>query len=199
MSRPGVPTSTSQPSAQRPRAACCSRCRRRPRGCGSRCDAPSRRASDSICTTSSRVGAMMSTRGAVGAAAAAGAGVRSSRVKAAIRKAAVLPVPVCDWPATSLPLSASGSAASWIGVVVDEARLADALQDRAGQIERREVDELGLDFGGRLRALRGAAPAPACGRRCARADDADLVEDDERARHQRLVEDVGRRASGRPR
>ena len=50
--------------------------------------------------------------------AGGGAGVRSSWVKAAIRKAAVLPVPVCDWPATSLPRSASGSAASWIGVAV---------------------------------------------------------------------------------
>ena len=47
-----------------------------------------------------------------------GADVRSIRVNAAIRNAAVLPVPVCDWPATSLPRSANGSAASWIGVSV---------------------------------------------------------------------------------
>ena len=46
----------------------------------------------------------------------AGAGWVRQRVKAEIKKAAVLPVPVCDWPATSLPRRASGSAASWIGV-----------------------------------------------------------------------------------
>ena len=41
-----------------------------------------------------------------------GTGVRSSLVNAAIRNAAVLPVPVWDWPATSLPRRASGRAAS---------------------------------------------------------------------------------------
>src|SRR4029450_1601576 len=65
--------------------------------------------------TGSRVGAMSSTRGAV-APERAGAGWRRQRVNAAIRNAAVLPVPVWDWPATSLPRRARGSAASWIGV-----------------------------------------------------------------------------------
>src|SRR5881409_2330211 len=46
------------------------------------------------------------------------AGERRRRVTPAMTNAAVLPVPVCDCPATSLPRSASGSAASWIGVAV---------------------------------------------------------------------------------
>src|SRR5438105_2128974 len=50
---------------------------------------------------------MTSTRGAAGGAAA-GPPDRRMRVYAAIRKAAVLPVPVWDWPATSLPRTASG-------------------------------------------------------------------------------------------
>src|SRR2546422_504784 len=76
---------------------------------------PRRRASDSIWTTSSRVGAMTSMRGAPTPAGVDGAGERRRRVNPAMRNAAVLPVPVCDCPATSLPRSASGSAASWIG------------------------------------------------------------------------------------
>src|SRR5881409_2330214 len=51
-------------------------------------------------------------------AGGAGAGGRRRRVDPAMRNAAGLPVPVCDCPATSLPRSASGSAASWIGVAV---------------------------------------------------------------------------------
>jgi hypothetical protein len=60
---------------------------------------------------------MTSTRGAFGARPGRSAS-RSRRVNAEIRNAAVLPVPVCDCPATSLPRNASGSAASWIGVAV---------------------------------------------------------------------------------
>ena len=78
---------------------------------------PSSRASDSICTTSSRVGAMISTRGSE-PCPDRGSLSRIKRVKAEMRKAAVLPVPVCDWPATSLPRRASGRAASWMGVAV---------------------------------------------------------------------------------
>ena len=37
-------------------------------------------------------------------------------MKIVIRKAAVFPVPVCAWPATSRPASASGSTCSWMGV-----------------------------------------------------------------------------------
>src|SRR5262245_41362412 len=62
---------------------------------------------------------MMSTRGAaVPGEAAADGDPRSRRVNAAMRNAAVLPVPVCDCPATSLSFRARGSAASWIGVAV---------------------------------------------------------------------------------
>src|SRR5262245_28666895 len=62
---------------------------------------------------------MMSTRGAaVPGVAVADGDPRSRRVNAAMRKAAVLPVPVCDWPATSLSFRARGSAPSWIGVAV---------------------------------------------------------------------------------
>ena len=53
-------------------------------------------------------------RGRVRGCAAAGC-VRSAWYSA-IRNAAVLPVPVCAWPATSLPASASGSVWAWIGV-----------------------------------------------------------------------------------
>src|SRR5207302_8618138 len=56
--------------------------------------------------------------GAPAPAGVDGAGERRRRVNPAMRNAAVLPVPVCDCPATSLPRRASGSAASWIGVVV---------------------------------------------------------------------------------
>src|SRR5437667_411893 len=74
---------------------------------------PSRRASLAICTTSSRVGAMTSARGAAGRP---GRSRARRRVKMVIRKAAVLPVPVCACPATSRPASASGRTFSWMGV-----------------------------------------------------------------------------------
>ena len=61
-------------------------------------------------------------------------------MKAAIRNAAVLPVPVCDCPATSLPRRASGRAASWIGGGGDEARVLDAATHRFGQVERGELE-----------------------------------------------------------
>src|SRR5207253_3657709 len=61
----------------------------------------------------SRVGAMTSARGAAGRPGRS----RARRgVKMVIRKAAVLPVPVCACPATSRPASASGRAFSWMGV-----------------------------------------------------------------------------------
>jgi hypothetical protein len=74
---------------------------------------PRNLASSAICTTSSRVGAMTSARGAAGRP---GRSRRSSRVKIVMRKAAVFPVPVCAWPATSRPASERGSTFSWIGV-----------------------------------------------------------------------------------
>src|SRR5689334_14165012 len=156
---------------------------------------PSWRASDSICTTSSRVGAMMRTRGALGDEGG-GAGVRSSRVNAAIRKAAVLPVPVCDWPATSLPLRASGSAASWMGVAVTKpaSRMPCITDSGRSSVTNSISASSGTD--GRDAGL-SRAPALARRRRAAaedaRADDADLVEDDQRPGHQGLVEGVRRR------
>src|SRR6266436_6981613 len=117
---------------------------------------------------------MISTRGAV-APAGGRAGSRSRRVKAAIRNAAVLPVPVCDWPATSLPLRASGSAASWIAVAVTKPASRIPCITWGGSssvskfIRRPSHGSLG-DHRGRL----GAAAEDAG------ADDADLVEDDKR-------------------
>src|SRR6266851_4840123 len=157
--------------------------------------APRRRASASIWTTSSRVGAMISTRGAVGPLLA-GAGCRRQRVKAAIRKAAVLPVPVWDWPATSLPLRASGSVPSWIGVMATKP--ASWTPRMTGSGRSSDLKSMGLmawpggswrgrRLRGRLRPRRLALPHGQ-----ARADDADLVEDAEGARHQGLVDHVGR-------
>src|SRR5437667_11825252 len=156
--------------------------------------APRRRASASIWTTSSRVGAMSGTRGAVGPLLA-GAGCRRQRVKAAIRKAAVLPVPVWDWPATSLPLSASGSVPSWIGVM--GTKPASWMPRMTGSGRSSEVKSIELIawpvrswrggcLRGRLRRRRLPLPD-----RQARADDADLVEDAEGARHQNLVDHIG--------
>ena len=54
--------------------------------------------------------------GPAGRAAARARLVRSSRVKIVIRKAAVLPVPVWAWPATSVPARAIGRVFAWIGV-----------------------------------------------------------------------------------
>ena len=174
MSRPGVPTRTSQPARAAPRAAWCSRCRRTPPGSGDRREAPSRRASDSIWTTSSRVGAMISTRGAVGAGRRRRRRAQQ-RVKAAIRNAAVLPVPVCDWPATSLPLRASGSAASWIGVVVTKPASRIACEHGLGQVERGELHGSCPSFGEALAAAASGCRLPAA--EDARADDPDLVEE----------------------
>src|SRR5438309_3898716 len=176
-------------------------------------------ASDSIWTTSSRGGAITSMRGVpVPADPAGGAGVRSMRVNAAIRKAAVLPVPVCDWPATSLPLSASGSAASWIGVAVTKP--ASRIPCITGSGRSSVIKSIYRSARphptwvararcvmSRLIGARGRTPRgwPEQGASCRglggrrgrslpedpRADDPDLVEQDERARHQRLVEHVG--------
>ena len=74
---------------------------------------PRTSASARIWATSSRVGATMRARGPC--AARAGLFCRR-RVKIVIRKAAVLPVPVCAWPATSLPARAIGRVLAWIGV-----------------------------------------------------------------------------------
>ena len=54
----------------------------------------------------------------------------SRRVKMVIRNAAVLPVPVCAWPATSLPASASGSALLLDRRAVLEAERLDPAHDR---------------------------------------------------------------------
>ncbi len=74
---------------------------------------PSAFASSWIWIASSRVGATASARGY-------GEGfarfVRARRAKIAIRKAAVLPVPVWAWAATSLPARRSGSVAACTGV-----------------------------------------------------------------------------------
>ena len=60
-------------------------------------------------------------------------------MKAAIRKAAVLPVPVCDWPATSLPLRARGSVPSWMGVMATKPYVSGgAYKNGAGRGQRRE-------------------------------------------------------------
>src|SRR5947199_240644 len=96
---------------------------------------PSRRASLAICTTSSRVGAMTSARGAAGRP---GRSRARRRVKMVIRKAAVLPVPVCACPATSRPASASGRAFSWMGVqCVKPAARARAHARGAGELGER--------------------------------------------------------------
>ncbi len=78
-------------------------------------------ASASICTASSRVGAMISALRQAAAAAC-------WRWKMVIRKAAVLPVPVCDCTATSLPVRESARVFSWTGVSVGEAHVADPAQ-----------------------------------------------------------------------
>ena len=77
---------------------------------------PSTCASLWICTASSRVGAITMRADASSSAAPRAAGRVSSVWNSATRKAAVLPVPVCAWPATSLPVSAMGSVWAWIGV-----------------------------------------------------------------------------------
>src|SRR4029450_4229625 len=165
--------------------------------------APSSRASASIWTTSSRVGAMISTRGAV-APERAGAGWRRQRVNAAIRNAAVLPVPVWDWPATSLPRRARGSAASWVGVPATTP--ASSIPRRTGSGRSSAANARGLIVPGpRGAPARAASFARVLGEPGPRLltsadaprDDAQLVEDAERAGHERLVHDVGRRRQDR--
>src|SRR3989441_6955226 len=133
---------------------------------------------------------MTSMRGAPVPGGGAGAGVRSILVKAAMRNAAVLPVPVCDWPATSLPRRASGSAPSWIGVMVTKPASRMPSRTGAGRSSPLKSTRAGASRalrGGRGRRRRRAAAEDA------RTQDPDLVEDDDRTRHQRLVERVGRR------
>ena len=60
-------------------------------------------------------------------------------MKVAIRNAAVLPVPVWAWPATSLPRSATGSAASWIGVAIVKPAARNALLDLGRDVELGEA------------------------------------------------------------
>ncbi len=74
---------------------------------------PSTSASARIWATSSRVGATTRARGPRGGP---GGLFCRSRVKIVIRKAAVLPVPVWAWPATSRPARVIGSVFAWIGV-----------------------------------------------------------------------------------
>src|SRR5262249_46313555 len=151
-------------------------------------------------TTSSRVGAMMRTRGAV-TAWRGGGSVARHRVKAAMRNAAVLPVPVWDWPATSLPLRASGSAASWMGVadtnpasrmprITGSGRSSDAksMASRPSPAVAGGRGRRPLGDHRRLRRLLAEDP---------RGDDADLVQDAQRPGHQRLVDDVGGRGQHR--
>ena len=97
------------------RAACRSRRRRRPartsgRGRG--------RTSPRPCGSGSR--ARASARGSARAdrsgLRSASAGRVSRRFITVTRKARVLPVPVCAWPATSRPASAIGRVSAWIGV-----------------------------------------------------------------------------------
>src|SRR5438552_247374 len=95
---------------------------------------PRSRASAAICTTSSRVGAMTSARGAAGRPGRCRA---RRRVKIVMRNAAVLPVPVCACPATSRPPSVSGSTFSWIGVqCVNPARWGARTSAHAGGARR---------------------------------------------------------------
>src|SRR5262249_32395316 len=61
-------------------------------------------------------------------------------VLTAIRKAAVVPVPVWDWPGHALALEGEGKHAFLDGRGRDEARVADAEQHRLGQVERDEVE-----------------------------------------------------------
>src|SRR5215813_10535319 len=147
---------------------------------------PSWWASASIWTTSSRVGAITRTRGAAAPPGAGRSGVRSRRVNAAIRNAAVLPVPVCDWPATSLPLRASGKVASWIGVAATKPASRMPCMTGSGRFSVAKSIVLG-------RCLLGDGHWLGLAREHARTDDPHLVEQDERPRHQRLIERVRRR------
>ena len=82
-------------------------------------------ASARICATSSRVGA---TTRAPRPARGRDGGFPSRRVNIVMRNAAVLPVPVWAWPATSLPASVMGSVFAWIGVA--KAKPASAIPHR---------------------------------------------------------------------
>src|SRR3989454_7679253 len=153
---------------------------------------PSWWASASICTTSSRVGAMTSTRGAAAPPGTGRSGVRSRRVNAAIRNAAVLPVPVCDWPATSLPLRASGKVASWIGVAATKPASRMPCMTGSGRLSVAKSIALGRCLLGDGHRLRLATED-------ARADDPHLVEEYEGPGPQRLIERVRRRRQHRAR
>ncbi len=76
---------------------------------------PTNRASISICLANSRVGAMTNARGAT-QPLLIGFGFFRSLVNKVIKKAAVLPVPVCACPATSLPERDNGKVLPCIGV-----------------------------------------------------------------------------------
>ena len=146
-----------------PRAAWRSRCRRRRSRMRSPVWAPSRLASASICTTSSRVGAMISTRGRSGRSAAARRGAGSG-VKAAIRNAAVLPVPVCDWPATSRALERQRQRRLLDRRGSREPGVADAREHGLGQSS--EVNSNGLmPHPPARRSPRPPAPSSPSGRR----------------------------------
>ena len=65
-------------------------------------------------------------------------GFVSRRWYSATRNAAVLPVPVWAWPATSLPVSAIGKVLAWTGVARTKPASRDAAGDFRNEIERRE-------------------------------------------------------------
>ena len=106
---------------------------------------PRASASARICATSSRVGATTSARGPRGACAGL---FWRRRVKIVTRNAAVLPVPVWAWPATSRPARAMGRAFAWIGRREDESRVGDPPADLVRQRVFRQ-ERLGqVVFGG---------------------------------------------------
>ena len=119
--RPGVPISTSMPSLELAGAASRSRCRRTPR----RCFRSGVLAEDfrvMVDLHRQLAGRGDHQRANRGRSAAGGRRLREQRWYSATRKAAVLPVPVCAWPATSRPASAMGSVCAWIGRAYGKAR-----------------------------------------------------------------------------
>ncbi|MFO1426340.1 MAG: hypothetical protein U1F11_05090 [Steroidobacteraceae bacterium] len=101
---------------------------------------PSSSASLWIWTASSRVGAMTMARTPV-LLRAAGEGRVSRFWKIEIRNAAVLPVPVCAWPATSRPARAKGSVWAWIGV--QRSKPASAIPCMTAGVRSRAEGEVG--------------------------------------------------------